>query len=139
VRALRDDVYRAVSEHLEYLRKHRRRIRYASLRRPGMPIGSGATEGACKSAIATRFKRGGQRWLRTLHLSERTTAAETRGPTTEVMDRLMAAFGDAMEQSRGGAFGAEETAALALTNEIARRWLESELARTAASIPLVPT
>jgi hypothetical protein len=63
-----------------------------------------------------------------------TTAAETRGPTTEVMDRLMAAFGHAMEQSRGGSFGAEETAALALTNEIARRWLESELAGTAASI-----
>jgi hypothetical protein len=50
------------------------------------------------------------------------------------MDRLMAAFGHAMEQSRGGSFGAEETAALALTNEIARRWLESELAGTAASI-----
>lgn len=81
VRVLRDEALHGVSEHLEYLRKHRRRMRYASLRRRGIPIGSGATEGACKSVVAVRFKGSGQRWfetglapclsLRALHLSER--------------------------------------------------------------------
>jgi hypothetical protein len=50
------------------------------------------------------------------------------------MDQLMAAFGRAMEASRGESFGADEAAALALTNEIARRWFEGELARAASSI-----
>lgn len=71
----------AVYGHLEYLRRNRRRIRYATRRRAGLPIGSGPTEGACKSLVTTRFKRGGQRWfesglapclsLRALHLSDR--------------------------------------------------------------------
>jgi hypothetical protein len=75
----------AVSAHLEYFRRYRREIRYASRRRAGLPIGSGATEGACKSLVAQRFKRSGQRWfesglapclaLRALHLSDRLRAA----------------------------------------------------------------
>jgi hypothetical protein len=66
--------------HIEYLRNNRRRMRYASARRAGFPVGSGVTEGACKSLIACRFKRSGQRWfeqglsaclsLRALHLNE---------------------------------------------------------------------
>ena len=46
-----------------------------------MPIGSGATEGACESVVTVRFKGSGQRWfesglapclsLRALHRSER--------------------------------------------------------------------
>lgn len=64
-----------------YLDNHRKYLRYATARRQGLPIGSGVTEGACKSVIATRFKRSGQRWfehglspclqLRALHLNER--------------------------------------------------------------------
>lgn len=78
---LRSDRRARVSVHLEYFRKNRRRIRYASRRRCGMPIGSGPTEGACKSVITVRCKRSGQRWfdaglapclsLRALHLGER--------------------------------------------------------------------
>jgi hypothetical protein len=70
-----------ISGHLEYLRNNRGRIRYATSLRRGLPIGSGATEGACKSVVTMRFKRSGQRWfesglapclsLRALHLSER--------------------------------------------------------------------
>jgi hypothetical protein len=37
-------------------------FRYASLRRHGLHAGSGVTEGACKSLIAMRAKRSGQRW-----------------------------------------------------------------------------
>jgi len=70
-----------VGAHVEYLRRNRRRIRYATRRRNGLPIGSGPTEGACKSVIAVRCKRSGQRWfesglapclsLRALHLADR--------------------------------------------------------------------
>lgn len=60
------------------------RMRYATLRKLGLPVGSGATEGACKSLIAARVKRSGQRWrpegisavlaLRSLHQSDRLDA-----------------------------------------------------------------
>ena len=56
-------------------------MRYATSLRRGYPIGSGPTEGACKSVVTMRFKRSGQRWLETglapclslraLYLSER--------------------------------------------------------------------
>ena len=54
---------------------------YASLANDGLHSGSGVTEGACKSLIAARAKRSGQRWtkngitavlaLRSLLVSER--------------------------------------------------------------------
>jgi hypothetical protein len=75
------EAHRIVVGHVEYLRNNKMRIRYASSLRDGCPIGSGPTEGACKSVVTTRFKRSGQRWfesglspclsLRALHLSER--------------------------------------------------------------------
>ena len=37
-------------------------FRYASIARLGLHVGSGVTEGACKSLIAARTKRSGQRW-----------------------------------------------------------------------------
>jgi hypothetical protein len=67
--------------HLAYLDGHRKYLRYASARKRGLPIGSGVTEGACKSVVTIRFKRSGQRWfedglspclqLRALHLNAR--------------------------------------------------------------------
>lgn len=64
-----------------YFRNAAHRMNYAEARRRGLPVGSGVTEGACKSVVAARFKRSGQRWhesgaspcllLRTLHLDER--------------------------------------------------------------------
>src|SRR5262249_47146938 len=39
-----------------------RRIRYASKLKANLPIGSGVTEGACKSLVMMRAKRSGQRW-----------------------------------------------------------------------------
>jgi hypothetical protein len=38
------------------------RLRYASIRKAGLPQGSGATEGSCKSLVSMRAKRSGQRW-----------------------------------------------------------------------------
>ena len=88
VTEIRGEALAAVSDHLEYLRRHRQLMRYASRRRAGLPIGSGATEGACKSLVTLRFKRGGQRWfesglapclsLRALHLSDRLRPAFMR-------------------------------------------------------------
>jgi hypothetical protein len=88
---IRGDVFKDVVKHLEYFRRYRQEIRYASRRRAGLPIGSGATEGACKSLVAVRFKRSGQRWfesgvvpclsLRALHLSDRLRPAFDRYQT----------------------------------------------------------
>ncbi|MCP4603905.1 MAG: hypothetical protein GY847_25855, partial [Proteobacteria bacterium] len=66
---------------LTYIKNNKSYMRYASLRKKGLPTGSGATEGACKSLIMVRAKGCGQRWLsrgvnsvlalRGLYLSER--------------------------------------------------------------------
>ena len=79
-----NDAIRVLGENIEYFRNNRARLRYASSRFGRLPVGSGPTEGACKSVIAMRFKRSGQRWfetglapclsLRALHLSERLRA-----------------------------------------------------------------
>jgi len=68
-------------EELVYIRNNKDRMRYARLQRRGLPVGSGITEGACKSVIGRRAKGCGQRWhehglggaltLRAIHRSER--------------------------------------------------------------------
>jgi hypothetical protein len=51
-----------LSKHIDYFSRNRRRTAYASCRRENRPIGSGITEGACKSLVGARAKRSGQRW-----------------------------------------------------------------------------
>ena len=68
-------------DELTYLENNKDRMRYASHRRAGLPVGSGPTEGACKSVVGVRACGSGQRWhttgldsvltLRALLLSER--------------------------------------------------------------------
>lgn len=79
----RDDLQllEKLDPHLTYLENNAHRMRYASLRDVGLPVGSGVTEGACKSAIGMRTNGGGQRWrpegleavltLRSNHRSDR--------------------------------------------------------------------
>lgn len=56
-------VYRiAMEDELTFITNNGARMRYASLRDAGFPIGSGVTEGACKSFFSIRCKRSGQRW-----------------------------------------------------------------------------
>ena len=55
--------WRTMGNHLTYF-SHSPKMHYASLRKLGLPVGSGVTEGACKSLIAMRAKRSGQRWRR---------------------------------------------------------------------------
>ena len=49
-------------EHLNYFQTRTRLLGYKRIRRKRLPIGSGATEGACKSLIGCRAKRSGQHW-----------------------------------------------------------------------------
>ena len=66
---------------INYFAERKHLMNYAKLRKQNIPIGSGATEGACKSLIAARAKRSGQRWprqglnavlnLRAVHQSQR--------------------------------------------------------------------
>jgi hypothetical protein len=51
-------VWRAVGAYI----LNSRHFHYATMRKLGLPISSGVTEGACKSLIAKRTKRSGQRW-----------------------------------------------------------------------------
>ena len=75
---------RTIEGHLTYFFNARTRFEDATARRQGFPIGSGVTEGACKSVFAARCKRSGQRWhegglspcvhLRTGYLNGRSSA-----------------------------------------------------------------
>lgn len=51
-----------IEDELTFVTNNGARMRYASLRDAGFPIGSGPTEGACKSFFSARCKRSGQRW-----------------------------------------------------------------------------
>ncbi len=67
--------------HMVYLENNAPRMRYRSTRRNCLPVGSGLTEGACKSVVGQRTCGSGQRWrpqgiaaaltLRAIHRSER--------------------------------------------------------------------
>ncbi len=70
-----------LEDNLTFIDNNCDRMRYESIRKAGLPIGSGATEGACKSLVMVRAKRSGQRWhnegiaavltLRAIHHSDR--------------------------------------------------------------------
>jgi len=53
--------WKELQSHLTYLIP-KDRFRYAQYVKRGLPIGSGITEGACKSVVGARTKRSGQRW-----------------------------------------------------------------------------
>ena len=70
-----------LAPHLTYLENNADLMHYARLRAVGLPVGSGVTEGACKSVIKMRTNGSSQRWrptgleavltLRSMHMSAR--------------------------------------------------------------------
>ncbi len=82
--------------HSTFLTNNKDRMGYASLRKEGMPCGSGVTEGACKSLAMIRTKGCGQRWheegvnaaltLRALEMSDRLTPFWTHFAADYVAD-----------------------------------------------------
>jgi len=82
-----------VDKALTYIDNHREQMRYGSIRARRLPVGTGHVEATCKSLVALRMKRNGQRWsyqgaqaildLRSLALSDRWDAG---------MDALMETY-----------------------------------------------
>ena len=82
--AYEGDDLATLEHHWTFLCNNHDRLRYATLRAKGLPCGSGATEGACKSVMMIRAKGCGQRWhhegvsavltLRAAYVSERLPA-----------------------------------------------------------------
>lgn len=80
-RSLNGTAAEEIKTHVGYMQRHLHRTAYATYLRDGGPIGSGITEGACKSVVGARAKRSGQRWskrglaaalhLRAIHESDR--------------------------------------------------------------------
>lgn len=60
--ALESEDRSALQVHIDFFAKRRSLLRYPLTRRKGLAIGSGITEGACKSLVGTRAKRSGQHW-----------------------------------------------------------------------------
>lgn len=64
-----------------FLRNNKDRMRYVALRKAGLPVGSGVTEGSCRWVIGERTKRASRRWhpdgldaalaLRSIYCSDR--------------------------------------------------------------------
>jgi hypothetical protein len=74
----------ALEAHWTFLCNNNDRMRYATVRATGLPCGSGATEGACKSVVMIRAKGCGQRWHQdgiTAALTLRATYMSERLPT----------------------------------------------------------
>ncbi len=63
---LREDSERAlvVRRVIHHFSSNRERMRYATFRARGLPIGSGPVEAACKTVVGNRLKRSGMRWSR---------------------------------------------------------------------------
>jgi len=68
-------------DNVTFIRNNKDRMRYASLRKASLPVGNGATEGACRYVIGERTKRASRRWheeglaaalaLRSIYCSDR--------------------------------------------------------------------
>jgi hypothetical protein len=53
---------KSVRRVVNYFRRNFHKMDYADFRAPGLPIGSGPVEAACKTLVGARLKRSGMRW-----------------------------------------------------------------------------
>lgn len=85
---LSDEKRSGLAEHITYVANNKDRMRYVTLAKTCLPIGSGITESAAKTVIGQRAKSSGQRWgepglrgaltLRAIHHSDRLPRFWTR-------------------------------------------------------------
>lgn len=61
-RGLSAEEREAVDATAQYFRRNRHRMRYDKYLAQGLPIASGAVEGACKNLVKARMNRSGMRW-----------------------------------------------------------------------------
>lgn len=57
-----DKELEVLEDNRTFISNNKDRLRYASILQAGLPQGSGATEGSCKSLVSMRAKRSAQRW-----------------------------------------------------------------------------
>ena len=57
-----DELPKPLYDALTYIDNNRERMRYASMRKAGLPVGSGHVEATCKTIVSVRMKRAGARW-----------------------------------------------------------------------------
>jgi hypothetical protein len=60
----RTEARKVRDEETGYFERNQERMDYPRYARAGLPIGSGAVEGACKHLVTARFKQAGMRWGR---------------------------------------------------------------------------
>jgi hypothetical protein len=61
-RRLRGEAKKTLLGVARYLYRNRTRMRYQEYLAEGLPIASGAVEGACKNLVKDRMERSGMRW-----------------------------------------------------------------------------
>lgn len=75
------EILTVLQDNATFIRNNKDRMRYVSLCEASLPVGSGATEGACRYVIGERTKRASRRWredglaaaltLRSIYCSDR--------------------------------------------------------------------
>lgn len=77
-----DDELGALDRLVGYYRNNEKRMRYATFREMGLPIGSGIVESAHKHVLQVRMKQAGQRWalLRARRMARLRALYRTAGP-----------------------------------------------------------
>lgn len=91
--ARRRKLPKATEEALTYVKNQKGRMRFASARAAGLPIGSGAVEATCKGVVRMRMRRPGARWQQEggqAVLQLRSLAVSSEGVWTQAMDHLIA-------------------------------------------------
>lgn len=76
-----EQALKVLEDNATFIGNNKDRMRYVALRAVGLPIGSGATEGACRYVVGERTKRASRRWqeeglaaaliLRSIYCSDR--------------------------------------------------------------------
>ncbi len=83
-----DEHLEVLKDNATFIKNNKDRMRYVALRKASLPVGSGVTEGACRSVVGDRAKQASRRWhdvglaaaltLRSIYASDRLPRFFTR-------------------------------------------------------------